>query len=928
MSLDVKFRPLYGAHTDGPLSYLLQIQNFTILLDCGWDPPYDAATLQPILDVLTSIDAVLLSHPDTTHMGALPFLVGKAKLDAPVYATGAIHRMAQMVLYNEYLINHAASDFSAFDLDDVDMAFSRMHQLRYRQEVVLVIDHPTVDDTSPATHISITPLPAGRLLGSTIWKITVGGEDFVYAVDINHRRERHLIGAPLESAFHRPALLIADAASLGRVNAPYHHQHTAAAADKNRSERSLLDAMMFTLRSEGSVLIPVDAAGRVLELLLLLEGYWAEHRLPYPLVFVGPMVHTTLEFARSQLEWMNETLSKAFGHSRDNPFALRHVTLCASLGEVRSLPPGPKVVLAVDASMVAGPSKQLLVEWAPDPRNLVVVALEPLRGSLAERLLGAAAQQHQQQQSTQTNILSGVGVGGTGGPIDPRTGLPVGAPPPPLLHISLSKRVALKGEELEKYLEEEQARRDADASGALLIDEEMMIVDNGGGGGVGGGSPRSVASAGKSSLHSHISLHQASTTRANVASIGHAPRDATVAGGVGVGGDMLGGGVGVGDGGGAPTPLNLNFGAPSHRNIKDSVQGNIMAMNLDLEETEGATIQCLIEGFEVKDGAAGPLFPGEDEWENTTYDEYGATVDASQFEVGGGTVLGQALASEAEAERGGVGGIGPGQEARGEGDEDTIEAQIPTKIIYKEMHVPLLAKVLRLDFNGTSDAKSIQMMLTHVAPRVAILIHANEEATNTLANKLAAELEGLHTSVLTPGVGEDVDVEVGPCFEVLLTEELMRGVGLHAVSGYELAWVNGRVEQKKKNVVVEGGGGEESGEGDGDGMRVLIPATDADTTTATAMQEQYQNDDEGNVTAATNALSSYGGVFIGDVRLSELRKALNAAGVRAEFHAGALYCAGQVVVKRREEGGLVLEGAGGDAFYKIRDIVYGQYHIC
>ena len=31
---------------------------------------------------------------------------------------------------------------------------------------------------------------------------------------------------------------------------------------------------MSTLRGDGNVLIPVDAAGRVLELILLLEGHW------------------------------------------------------------------------------------------------------------------------------------------------------------------------------------------------------------------------------------------------------------------------------------------------------------------------------------------------------------------------------------------------------------------------------------------------------------------------------------------------------------------------------------------------------------------------------------------------------------------------------------------------------------------------------
>ena len=38
--------------------------------------------------------------------------------------------------------------------------------------------------------LSITPLPAGHMIGGTIWKIVKDGEEeIVYAVDFNHKRE-------------------------------------------------------------------------------------------------------------------------------------------------------------------------------------------------------------------------------------------------------------------------------------------------------------------------------------------------------------------------------------------------------------------------------------------------------------------------------------------------------------------------------------------------------------------------------------------------------------------------------------------------------------------------------------------------------------------------------------------------------------------
>ena len=87
----------------------------------------------------------------------------------------------------------------------------------------------------------------------------------------------------------------------------------------------LLDAVMAALRNDGSILMPVDTAGRVLEVMLLLEKHWAVNRLSYPLALLSPVAYNTLEFAKSQLEWMNEQVAREFENSRDkdNPFSMR-----------------------------------------------------------------------------------------------------------------------------------------------------------------------------------------------------------------------------------------------------------------------------------------------------------------------------------------------------------------------------------------------------------------------------------------------------------------------------------------------------------------------------------------------------------------------------------------------------------------------------
>ena len=76
-----------------------------------------------------------------------------------------------------------------------------------------------------------------------------GEEDIVYAVDYNHKRERHLNGCVLEQ-ISRPALLITDA-----FNATYQQTR------RRVRDEQLMTNILTTLRNNGNVLISVDTAG-------------------------------------------------------------------------------------------------------------------------------------------------------------------------------------------------------------------------------------------------------------------------------------------------------------------------------------------------------------------------------------------------------------------------------------------------------------------------------------------------------------------------------------------------------------------------------------------------------------------------------------------------------------------------------------------
>ncbi len=87
----------------------------------------------------------------------------------------------------------------------------------------------------------------------------MGEEEIVYAVDFNHKKERHLNGCNFEG-IARPNLLITDS-----FNALYKQPRR-----KDRDEE-LLTNILKTVRNGGDVLLVLDTAGRVLELAHLLD---------------------------------------------------------------------------------------------------------------------------------------------------------------------------------------------------------------------------------------------------------------------------------------------------------------------------------------------------------------------------------------------------------------------------------------------------------------------------------------------------------------------------------------------------------------------------------------------------------------------------------------------------------------------------------
>jgi cleavage and polyadenylation specificity factor subunit 2 len=212
--------------------------------------------------------------------------------------------------------------------------------------------------------IVVTPYTAGHSLGGAIWKIAKDNDEIAYAVEYNHRKERHLNGTVIEAVFNKPSVLITDAYAALSTYVPRKDRDT-----------KFFERILDTLRGSGSVLLPVEFAGRTLELFLMLHTFWEVKKLhaQFQLVLLSHSGYHLLEYAKSFIEWMSDSCQSAFDKARENPFSLKHVFLCYSMEELEEvMQQKPVVVLAPSRNMNCSFAEDVLSLFSKSSTNLVL----------------------------------------------------------------------------------------------------------------------------------------------------------------------------------------------------------------------------------------------------------------------------------------------------------------------------------------------------------------------------------------------------------------------------------------------------------------------------------------------------------------------------------------------------------------------------
>ncbi|MDW8022014.1 MAG: beta-CASP ribonuclease aCPSF1 [Nitrososphaerota archaeon] len=354
----------------GRSAILLQTNESKILLDCGFSPSGTKnIEMLPRFDVMedliSELDAVVITHAHLDHMGIVPYLF-KYDYRGPVYCTEPT--LPLMLMQHLDFINVTGKEgvFAPYTEHDVRTAIQYTVPLSYG-----VVTNITPD-------IRITFYNAGHILGSAIVHIHVGEgfHNVIYTSDFKFEASRTL--DPAVSKFPRAETLIMEST----------YGSTPVQFTREESEQLLANYIKQTLERGGKVLIPVPAVGRAQEIMLVLNHLFSSKMIPEVPVFLDGLVIEATAIHTAFPNYLGKELAGKV-EELGNVFMSEYFTAVRSQQQRDEIlnTREPLMVMATSGMLEGGPILTYLKEFAADERNTLIFVSYQVEGTLGRKLL-------------------------------------------------------------------------------------------------------------------------------------------------------------------------------------------------------------------------------------------------------------------------------------------------------------------------------------------------------------------------------------------------------------------------------------------------------------------------------------------------------------------------------------------------------------
>ncbi len=264
--------------------YLLENDNFRLLLDCGLFQGSKDTEAQNTADFPfdpSSIDAVVLSHAHLDHCGRLPKLV-KDGFKGKVFLTEASFSLLELMLRDAVHIQLRDTEWEnkrrqragkklldpLYDLNDVDALLKLRYPISYSKEQEIL------------PGITVSFHEAGHILGSSIVRLLINDQDNIKTLVFSGD-----LGNPNSPLLRDPSILVeADVLLLESTYGDRDHKPLENTLDELR------ELLAEAAKSEGNVIIPAFAVGRTQDLIYWLGKIQRQGGLPQQTIYLdSPM---------------------------------------------------------------------------------------------------------------------------------------------------------------------------------------------------------------------------------------------------------------------------------------------------------------------------------------------------------------------------------------------------------------------------------------------------------------------------------------------------------------------------------------------------------------------------------------------------------------------------------------------------------------
>ena len=848
-----------------------------------------------------------------------------------------------------------------------------IHPLKYSQS-----HQPLGSPLSPPLNgLTITAFNSGHTLGGTIWHIQHGLESIVYAVDWNQARENVISGAAwlggagggeVTEQLRKPTAMVCSAKGAGR---------TASVGGRKKRDEVLLNKVRTAVARGGIVLIPTDSSARMIELAYLLEHAWrsesangdAAHSVKNAKLYLAARsAGMTMRYARSMLEWMDESIVREFEAEgsgnlgtqptqlsswqsgarggkdrraeqaparRAGPFDFEYLQLVerqkdlervlknAVTAQADAQHPGI-VLLASDTSLQWGFARYVLRRIAADGRNLMM---------LTERYGGVGTDEDGGltglgrglwdiwQEATEDEVMDGSsGI---------RNSDQVSGDGRELL-IREAQRVPLEGNELlvyQQYLAtKQQLQNTLPGSNKAIPTSSLDAADD-------SSSDESTSSDESDSERQGKALNVSAT-------LANSSRNKLQLTNEELGVNVLLRRKGVYDffiQGKKGRDRMFPFVA---RRRRDDEFGEIIRPDeyLKAEEREE------VGSRDIRAPALGktdvkPTLGQKRKWEDA---EASTTADARRA-LAGTVNSTQNPPTKIRKNTHRRNASGPGEDAQPSLDEDTaVESDDdpldplitgPSKVVFRTETVQINLEITFVDFSGLHDKRSLQMLIPLIEPRKLILVEGSKEETLSLAAdcrqllgvKSGGEQRDSPVDVFTPVVGRTVDASVDTnAWTVKLSEPLAKRLHWQKVRGLSIVHINGLLAAKSTaddaaevEQVVSKKQRKSASEPSGSDHADKPPDTELQGHILPVLESVPTS-------LASSTRSVAQPLHVGDLRLADLKKLLQASGHVAEFRGeGTLLVDGQVAIRKTGAGRIEVESGSSAMLRAVSDA--GQF---